>query len=394
MEEWPTHPGRPANGVVPPVTHANNSRTARAAGILVLQRTLYSHRSATAIVADVLSVRQPSSPAMQVHNRYLVTETTEGVVVIDQHALHERILYEQFRDKGLAGVLESQHLLVPEPVDLGPSEAAVVLAPPRRSRDWGFRSSRWRWHGACLELSGDAVVSASRGAPRSGRSSVPEDRHPDRRDLLDELLHMISCKAAIKAGDRLSTAKSPRWSSSGALRRHPSLPARATHVARLHAQGARSAVHADVNNVMPGNGSGCPIQLPACRGLVLIESVDNGAACNLARTPSMPFLSDSSATAQSQTRLATTAAPVDRISARLGSVDAYRGLVMFLMMAEVLRLPTSAARTSTARCGGLAFHQPTPWTGCSLHDLIQPSFSLLVGLLCPFRSPVRSRGQS
>ncbi len=49
--------------------------------------------------------------ALQVHNRYLVVENDAGLEVIDQHALHERILYEQLRDKVLAGALESQRLL-------------------------------------------------------------------------------------------------------------------------------------------------------------------------------------------------------------------------------------------------------------------------------------------
>ena len=49
-------------------------------------------------------------------------------MIIDQHALHERILYEQLREKVLAGAMETQRLLVPEPVDLTPAEAAAALA--------------------------------------------------------------------------------------------------------------------------------------------------------------------------------------------------------------------------------------------------------------------------
>ena len=64
---------------------------------------------------------------MQVHDTYLITETDEGMIVIDQHALHERVLYEQLRTKILAGSLETQQLLVPEPVTLPPQEAAAVL---------------------------------------------------------------------------------------------------------------------------------------------------------------------------------------------------------------------------------------------------------------------------
>ena len=76
---------------------------------------------------------------MQIHNRYLITESAEGVLVIDQHALHERILYEQFREKVLAGALETQNLLVPEPVDLGPAEAAAALEQRELLAQLGIR---------------------------------------------------------------------------------------------------------------------------------------------------------------------------------------------------------------------------------------------------------------
>jgi predicted acyltransferase len=71
---------------------------------------------------------------------------------------------------------------------------------------------------------------------------------------------------------------------------------------------------------------------------------------------------------------------------RLGSIDAYRGLVMFLMMAEVLRLAAVSAKVSDSwLLKFLAHHQThVPWAGCSLHDLIQPSFSFLVGVSLPF----------
>jgi predicted acyltransferase len=71
---------------------------------------------------------------------------------------------------------------------------------------------------------------------------------------------------------------------------------------------------------------------------------------------------------------------------RLASLDVYRGFVMLLMMAEVLNF----RRVSRALPGNefwafLYFHQDhVPWVGCSLHDLIQPSFSFLVGVALPF----------
>jgi len=82
---------------------------------------------------------------------------------------------------------------------------------------------------------------------------------------------------------------------------------------------------------------------------------------------------------------------------RLTSLDAYRGLVMFLIMAEVLEFGrVAAAKGNSAFWGFLAHHQShVSWVGCSLHDLIQPSFSFLVGAALPFSlAKRRSLGQT
>jgi heparan-alpha-glucosaminide N-acetyltransferase len=82
---------------------------------------------------------------------------------------------------------------------------------------------------------------------------------------------------------------------------------------------------------------------------------------------------------------------------RLTSLDAYRGLVMFLMMAEVLNLSRVArALPQSGFWSFLAHHQShEEWIGCSLHDLIQPSFSFLVGAALPFSIASRlARGHS
>jgi len=82
---------------------------------------------------------------------------------------------------------------------------------------------------------------------------------------------------------------------------------------------------------------------------------------------------------------------------RLTSVDAYRGLVMLLMMAEVLRFSRVAdALPQSGFWRFLDYHQShVEWIGCSLHDLIQPSFSFLVGVAVPFSIANRlARGQA
>jgi heparan-alpha-glucosaminide N-acetyltransferase len=82
---------------------------------------------------------------------------------------------------------------------------------------------------------------------------------------------------------------------------------------------------------------------------------------------------------------------------RVAAIDVLRGFVMFLMLAEVMHLAGLAkADPSNLIYEFLAFHTShVEWRGCSLHDLIQPAFSLLVGAALPFSLAARrSRGQS
>ena len=97
--------------------------------------------------------------------------------------------------------------------------------------------------------------------------------------------------------------------------------------------------------------------------------------------------------------LNTVTAPETRseASARLVSIDAFRGLVMLLMLAEVMRLPEVAqAFPHSLFWRIVGFNtEHVEWQGCSLHDLIQPAFSYLVGAALPFSIASRRRkGQS
>ena len=144
--------------------------------------------------------------ALQIHNRYLVTETADGLEVIDQHALHERILYEALREKVLAGAVESQRLLVPEPVDLAGSEAAAALENRDVLAQLGLEIEPFG--GETVLVAAYPAMLANLPPGEVLRSLVEqlltEGRQPDSRDVLDGLLHMIACKAAVKYGDRLA----------------------------------------------------------------------------------------------------------------------------------------------------------------------------------------------
>jgi len=99
----------------------------------------------------------------------------------------------------------------------------------------------------------------------------------------------------------------------------------------------------------------------------------------------------------------TPAAPSEQVAIiapaqqRLVSLDAYRGLVMFLMVAEVLHLSWVARAFPESKFWAfLAHHQShVEWIGCTMHDLIQPSFTFMVGVALPFSIASRvAKGQT
>ncbi len=174
--------------------------------------------SATNVVSETAETTLPPPTqnagsayrAMQVHDCYLIVETTEGVTVIDQHALHERIMYEHLRARVLAGSVESQRLLVPQPIEVTSKEAATLLEQSESLEraglgveDFGNGTLIVTRYPAMLrkvdlqELVRDLIEKLEGGGSAGVQTSA-------RRDILDELLHMMSCKAAVKAGQRLS----------------------------------------------------------------------------------------------------------------------------------------------------------------------------------------------
>ncbi|MEC9372585.1 MAG: DNA mismatch repair protein MutL, partial [Planctomycetota bacterium] len=144
----------------------------------------------------------------QVHNSYLVTQDEHGVVIIDQHALHERVMFEKIMQRLAAGPLESQRLLAPAVGDASESRNdALDRLQPLFAR---------------LGVEASALGPASIGV--HAFPTLLFDRRVDPADFLTDLLEkaesrdlpagdeealheivdMMACKAAIKAGDHLS----------------------------------------------------------------------------------------------------------------------------------------------------------------------------------------------
>ena len=162
----------------------------------------------TAGDAEPIPRTPDGKPVIQIHDCFLVFETETGMALVDQHALHERILYEKIRAAYKnVGKLDSQRLLVPEPIDLTPEELACVL--DNRETLAGF--------GILVEEFGGNTVLLS-GYPRVLEKSPPKEifvevlgilmkrgkENIELEDLLDDILRTCACRAAVKEGDRLS----------------------------------------------------------------------------------------------------------------------------------------------------------------------------------------------
>lgn len=160
---------------------------------------------------DILTDREekiPSTPvvlAWQVHNKYIIMPTTDGVMVIDQHAAHERILYDKIIRRMAEGRNDSQQLLFPHTLDLTAGDAALVheLAPVLDAMGFQVKS-----------FGGNTVV--VEGVPADVRSGYEttilrdvidnyrENEHDVRLEPRERLAKSYSCKAAVKAGDPLN----------------------------------------------------------------------------------------------------------------------------------------------------------------------------------------------
>jgi DNA mismatch repair protein MutL len=160
------------------------------------------------------SQRQPAAQAesfvlkaIQLYNAYLVLETAEGMLVIDQHALHERILFEQLKRRLASGTLEMQHLLIPEPVELTAEQAARTLEQREALATLGLGVQDFG--GGTVLLTSYPALLGNR-PPQSILKAVVDhltnkDRVPTREQLFNDLLSLMACHAAVRSGDALTS---------------------------------------------------------------------------------------------------------------------------------------------------------------------------------------------
>jgi DNA mismatch repair protein MutL len=147
--------------------------------------------------------------AVQMHDRYIVVESGEGIEVIDQHALHERVLYEGLKEAVANGALEVQPLLIPERIDLSPAEIEIVTEHAQALAGAGMRVEPFG--GATVIVTSKPALVGSAPAAMLLREVIDRlastSAGTESGMIVDEVLHGLACKAAIKAGDPLSQAE-------------------------------------------------------------------------------------------------------------------------------------------------------------------------------------------
>jgi DNA mismatch repair protein MutL len=145
----------------------------------------------------------------QIHDSYIIAQTADGLLLVDQHAAHERLVYERMKAQLENGGVARQGLLLPEVVELGPADAQCLLA----------RRGELEELGLALEPFGDGAVlvrevPALLGTVEVGRlvQDLAEDlaeidQAQSLREALERVCASLACHGSVRAGRRLGLAE-------------------------------------------------------------------------------------------------------------------------------------------------------------------------------------------
>lgn len=196
----------------PAAADANLAEHAIATGTAPTADDLTSAMQADAIRVDAMraeAAREMETlvvpPLMQLRKTYLMFEHDEGVVLIDQHSAHERVLYEQFLGVLERGEAPSQRLLFPLTLHLGPQEADAFEAHRDAFVRLGFEIDHFG--GTSLLVQAVPMPHPRFDAERCLRDTLAAligDRGASAAAKHERLAATFACKAAIKAGDQMS----------------------------------------------------------------------------------------------------------------------------------------------------------------------------------------------
>lgn len=152
-------------------------------------------------------VQAPEGRAIwQVHNKYILSQIKTGIMIVDQHVAHERILYERAVAAFENNLPASQQLLFPQTVELTPGDSALVRDLLPHLETLGFVLKPFGGNTVVIEgIPADVRVGSERKILQDLLDEFRNNEHHATVDARDNLAKSFACKAAIKAGDRLTT---------------------------------------------------------------------------------------------------------------------------------------------------------------------------------------------
>ena len=146
-------------------------------------------------------------PYIQLLNGFLVTEDADGVVIVDQHALHERAMFAMFMERLERGALESQRLLVPIILERSAREVEILAEIEPLLARLGLSARPFGPRSVAVETVPTLLHTRNADAAEFvGDLLAKAVEHGSLLSLeaaLHEVVDMMSCKAAVKAGDSL-----------------------------------------------------------------------------------------------------------------------------------------------------------------------------------------------
>jgi len=158
------------------------------------------------------SLSQNIRPLGQLDESFIIATDDDGLLLIDQHVAHERILFDKYRALEAERRTESQQLLVPETFDLTPAQAAVFdeLAP--ELENYGFELMRLSGRTVAIKATpADLPASEARNMLAELLDTVDVEKKSSARETLrDEIAASLACHAAIKVNMPLAPEKM-RW---------------------------------------------------------------------------------------------------------------------------------------------------------------------------------------
>ena len=146
-------------------------------------------------------------PLMQVHNTYIVAQVEDGLIIVDQHALHERVLYNDFKRRLLDGPLTGQKMLIPQTIEVTVGEAALLEGASDLLGRLGIELTPFGPNSFAIQQYPTVLADRSVAMDaflRELLDRLAEGERTDEEQMIEEMLSMMSCKAAVKAGNPLS----------------------------------------------------------------------------------------------------------------------------------------------------------------------------------------------